>query len=370
MMSAGSGGTTNAMGGSQGASPSTGGSSPVSKGSGGTGAVISGGGSSGGGGRGGGSGGGATQAQGGTTATANCSSLTRARLKNGECVDRFTEFYVGGAPSTLGVGADNMLWLDDGTGQIYQVDTRGQIHDIYSVGDPMAQREFVTGSDDTLIWFTDNLARTLTKVSAKDKLITSYPLGIEPMDVTRGSGNSFWIPEFNKAVYRFTITDAANPVQQHWDANPLSSITTSPDGTLWLAADQAVIKMKPDGTKNSLQAMDGFIFDICPGPDGAVWFTESFYSRIGRVDVNGKMDPPIDLPLNTNPRRIVAGPDKALWFVEQGPYQIGRVSLKGEVTHYPLPTFGEPVGIVLGPDGNLWFTVKSIGKIVRLIPDQ
>jgi hypothetical protein len=64
---------------------------------------------------------------------------------------------------------------------------------------------------------------------------------------------------------------------------------------------------------------------------------------------------------NSGPNQITAGPDGALWFTESFASQIGRITTSGVVTEYPTPTpSSNPSGITVGPDGAIWFTESSV----------
>ena len=55
---------------------------------------------------------------------------------------------------------------------------------------------------------------------------------------------------------------------------------------------------------------------------------------------------------NAYPNAIVAVPDNALWFTELFGDRVGRITQTGAITEYPTPGVG-PVGIVVGPDDAL-----------------
>src|ERR1700694_5282004 len=61
---------------------------------------------------------------------------------------------------------------------------------------------------------------------------------------------------------------------------------------------------------------------------------------------------------NSAPTDITLGPDGNLWFTEEFASKIGRINLAtGRLTEFPTPTpNSEPNGITTGPDGNIWFT--------------
>ncbi len=61
--------------------------------------------------------------------------------------------------------------------------------------------------------------------------------------------------------------------------------------------------------------------------------------------------------INSMPLGITLGPDGALWFTEGYGSKIGRITTAGAISEYLLPTSpAEPSGITAGPDRALWFT--------------
>jgi virginiamycin B lyase len=96
--------------------------------------------------------------------------------------------------------------------------------------------------------------------------------------------------------------------------------------------------------------------DITPGPDGALWFTESAADQIGRVTTSGKFT---EYPIPTAgaaPSGITSGPDGALWFTEFSGLKIGRITTEGQLSEFSVANDGEIADIAAGPDGALWFT--------------
>ena len=136
-------------------------------------------------------------------------------------------------------------------------------------------------------------------------------------------------------------------------------------------------------TEYTLPPGSGSLDAIAAGPDGNMWFTESGSSlreehgpgdtgagKIGRITPTGIItEYPLLTPFTTL-GGITAGPDGNMWFTEtfhSGVVAvpplggaIGRITPTGTVTEYPLPTAGSsPRGIAAGPDGNMWFTDGS-----------
>jgi len=69
-----------------------------------------------------------------------------------------------------------------------------------------------------------------------------------------------------------------------------------------------------------------------------------------------------------SPAAIAAGPDGALWFTNTFNGSIGRVTTSGKITIYNAGIV-QPEGITAGPDGALWFTDtnNSIGRITSSV---
>jgi virginiamycin B lyase len=74
--------------------------------------------------------------------------------------------------------------------------------------------------------------------------------------------------------------------------------------------------------------------DLAAGPDGAMWFTEfesygSYQiraSKIGRIAMNGKIhEYSRGIDSNAEPTTITQGPDGNMWFVETFADKTGRV---------------------------------------------
>jgi virginiamycin B lyase len=64
----------------------------------------------------------------------------------------------------------------------------------------------------------------------------------------------------------------------------------------------------------------------------------------------------------STPGYIVVGPDGALWFTEQYADKVGRITTAGLIREYPFPfthTYGTIPAIAKGPDGNLWFSAMK-----------
>ena len=107
---------------------------------------------------------------------------------------------------------------------------------------------------------------------------------------------------------------------------------------------------------------------IAVGPDGAIWFSETLLTRMGRIDVDTFAITEFPIPPYPDglaPGDVTAGADGAVWF-DGG--QIGRMSANGDFRQYPLPWQGQhaPTSLTAGPDGGLWMIDTRNGKGLRM----
>src|SRR4029077_12218346 len=153
-------------------------------------------------------------------------------------------------------------------------------------------------------------------------------------------------------------------------ANP-RHLTLGPDGALWFTnggtfvngaptADKGSIgRIAPDGTINNYRA-PSILFPglIPPGPDGALWFTNTGgsssgdHGSIGRITTAGAVTN-FASPNIQDPNAIATGSDGALWFTNTGGNfsSIGRMTTSGSVTLYGQYA---PSTLIAGPDGALY----------------
>jgi streptogramin lyase len=179
-----------------------------------------------------------------------------------------------------------------------------------------------------------------------------------------------------KAQFRGAYSDIAEYGLPNGNGNafPLG-IAAGPDGALWFTEDyeNKIGRITTGGTVTEYPVPTGRSqpWGIAEGSDGALWFTELIGNKIGRIDIAGNIaEYPIPTA-NCYPTGIAAGPDGALWFAEDNAYRIGRITTAGEITEYIVPAVGAepyPYLIAAGPDGALWFTERSdygnkIGRI-------
>jgi streptogramin lyase/ABC-type dipeptide/oligopeptide/nickel transport system permease subunit len=114
---------------------------------------------------------------------------------------------------------------------------------------------------------------------------------------------------------------------------------------------------------------------VAVGPDGNIWFTETYGNQIGKISLTNSKIFTYDLAndsANASSHGIVAGPDGNLWFTEIYANKIAKISpITDDITDYNVPTANsEPTDIVRGFDGNLWFVEEQGNKIGKLSPEN
>jgi len=184
--------------------------------------------------------------------------------------------------------------------------------------------------------------------------------------ITADSHNDIWITEGNDG-YVDRIDPATNKYRRFQvpTASPsLSAITLGPDGNLWFTETFAakVGRITPAGviTEFALPPSSGPL-DITAGPDGNLWYTDTFQYEIGKLTTAGVVTE-YPVPSHTFPFFITAGPDGNLWFTEGGP-RVAKITPGGTITEYSTGNASSTSGIAVGADGNLWFGESSLDRL-------
>ena len=260
----------------------------------------------------------------------------------------------------------------------------------------------VSGPDGNL-WFTESLRHQLGQITPDGVITESHiPVG-QAGAITVGSDHNLWFTLRNSNyIRRMTTQGEFEDFRVPATSDPgLAGITAGPDGNLWFTEFNAdkIGRMTTDGEVREFILprllpgtppgvsinIDRKPLDIVAGPDGNLWFTETFANMIGRITPQGSITefripegdcPPLanwpfeNPPLDCGLRGITAGPDGNLWFVKANANKIGRITTTGQVSEFLIPSHSAGAwAITSGPDGNVWFTESSTNKIGRITPD-
>jgi virginiamycin B lyase len=203
------------------------------------------------------------------------------------------------------------------------------------------------------------------------------PLGkYHPASIVAGPNGSAW----------FAINSATGPgevryaqVERISESGELTPFAVGPfvwdvargPGGIWFTRDGHVGRIGPGGQVQQFPVATGQSdsLSIASGA-GYMWLTKRFdrgHDAIQRISRNGKVKA-FRLPLKeSDPSSITRGSGGAMWFTEYFGERIGRITSNGKITEFPLGVqpFG---GIAAGPEGDLWFA--TFGALGRLSPSS
>ena len=265
---------------------------------------------------------------------------------------------------------------------------------------------YITAGPDGNLWFTESVGNSIGRITLTGT-VSEFPLPVasSPQGIAAGPDGNLWFTEFGSTPAPYstlggnnigritptgTITEFPIPEPR---SEPLD-ITAGPDGNLWftesfgnrigritptepITGGQIPGLITPTGTVTEFNAgiaSDGLPVSptsITTGPDGNLWFTEDEGGCVGRISRTGGDLTKFSVPTaDGGPVSIAAGPDGNLWFTEFWANNIGRITPSGTVTEFRIPTVSsQPAVITAGPDDNLWFTEEQANKIGRITPE-
>ena len=294
----------------------------------------------------------------------------------------FSGFYFTGITAGPTDGAVWFSGYDSNQRKIGRITADGVITEYVSFNAPSA----ITAGPDGALWFTEDAAHQIGRIDAGG-VITEYgiPCCGEPSRIAAGPDGALWFTEGNK-IERITtggvVTEYLLP-----DPNAAAiGITAGSDGALWFTEPSSVIDyidlICSGNDKVGRITTSGMITEyalsrsvacrglksIAAGPDGALWFNESYLNAVGRITTAGVVtEYPLPSALEVS-SDIAAGPDGALWFpafnLENGGGILERITTDGVITEYSVAANTADSVIVTGPDGALWLTAYG-GSIVR-----
>jgi virginiamycin B lyase len=252
----------------------------------------------------------------------------------------------GFAPTVLVLGADGALWFA-GKDRIGSMSLTGALTEY-----PLPKNtlpEGITRGPDGAIWFTQAYGDKIGRIGAG--VLTEFPIPRKSaaIGIVTGPDGALWFAESGgHSIGRMTVSGELKTFSLAAYHAPLY-ITLGPDDAVWFTdfTDQV-----------ERIALDGTIRETPLNP--------TIYNSFYRFSSQKNALTPIWLGDKSNPDRIITGPDGAIWFTERGYSRIGRISLAHRLTEVQLPNRTSPSGIAVGPDHALWFTTydgSTIGRI-------
>jgi len=226
------------------------------------------------------------------------------------------------SPNGITSGPDGALWFTNGGGESLN-------------------------EDGTFTETQASIGRITTSGSVTNYIDPS--VDAEPTDIITGPDGALWFTnEGSNSIGRITTAGAVT-IYTSLDINGPTSITTGPDGALWYTneGNDTIGRITTSGvTTTYTDPSISYPSSITTGPDGALWFTNTTAfpnilsndvtlapGSIGTITTSGVVtnytDPSID-----GPTSITTGPDGALWFTNSFDGSIGRITTSGAVTSY------------------------------------
>ncbi|SDI18147.1 virginiamycin B lyase [Bradyrhizobium sp. Rc2d] len=207
---------------------------------------------------------------------------------------------------------------------------------------PASRPSAITTGPDGALWFTE-AAGKIGRMTI-DGNITEFPIkgGGVLHSITTGPDGALWFTYFRGKVGRMTTTGAVTEFTISPENSSPGAITSGPDGALWFTEPVSgkIVRMTTDGemTEFALPNPDAQPWGIATGPDGALWFTEASCvrqqasrcivgNRIGRITTSGSVTEFAIPSDGSETHSITTGPDGALWFTEYYGSRIGRLVL-------------------------------------------
>jgi virginiamycin B lyase len=207
-----------------------------------------------------------------------------------------------------------------------------------------------------------------------------------PASIAAGPDQTMWIanagPLRMKGPERFAIgrADLSGRYRLYRTKGETFGIAVMPDGTVFATEPYTsrIARITTDGqvTEFPTPTRDAGPGAITAGPDGNAWFTESTPgagAAIGRITPDGRITefpvrplPYGDTTVPADVGPIVGGADNRLWFTTG--LGVGSITTSGDIVTFSLPEPTSPAGIAAAADGTLWVTQSSIPRVDRLTP--
>lgn len=259
---------------------------------------------------------------------------------------KITEFPIkgGGVLHSITTGPDGALWFTNFTskkiGRIPASATAENFQLIEFAVPASSGPLGITIGPDGALWFTEAAGGNIGRITTAGA-VTEFPIAVAKTgEITSGPDGALWLAYFRGKIGRVTTSGTITEFTLSTEKSSPGGITTGPDGALWFTESVGgkIVRMTTDGktTEFALPNPNAQPWGITTGPDGALWFTEASCVRgsgsrciagnkIGRITITGMVT---EFPIPSDgggPHGITTGPDGALWFTEYYGSRIGRL---------------------------------------------
>jgi streptogramin lyase len=201
----------------------------------------------------------------------------------------------------------------------------------------------IAAGPDGNLWFTEQDGGSIGRISSTTGTITPFALATNSraMGIAAGPDGNLWFTEVDLSNSNTIVGAHIGRISP--TTGTITEFPLPPVASLPVSTNQAM--------------------GIAAGPDGNLWFTEPFRSKVGRITPTGTI---AEFHCSGDPSDIAAGPDGSLWFTFAG--GIGRITPTGTTTEFAVSLYGRPHDITAGPDGNLWYLDDT--HIERISPSD
>ncbi|OAF12442.1 hypothetical protein AYJ54_06330 [Bradyrhizobium centrolobii] len=247
---------------------------------------------------------------------------------------------------SITTGPDGALWFTEFTSKkIGRIPTTATAENLqlieFTAPGSSGPLGIATGPDGAL-WFTEEAGGKIVRITTTG-VVTEFAIpAAKGGEITTGPDGALWFTEFRGKIGRITTTGAVTEFRIPPENSSPGGITTGPDGALWLTEPVSgkIVRITTDGkiTEFALPDPNAQPWGITTGPDGALWFTEASCIRrpgsrcivgnkIGRITTTGSVTEFTVPSDGSGPHSITTGPDGALWFTEYYGGRVGRLVL-------------------------------------------
>jgi streptogramin lyase len=296
-------------------------------------------------------------------------------------------------PQWIAAGSDGNMWFTEFPGNtVAKITPAGVVTECPAIPTAASNPQGIIGASDGNLWFTEKNGSKITRVTtacAYTEFSTLFASDGPQLLTDRGDGN-VWFTGFtgNHVGFQGLTSGTSGETTIPTPNSHPFGIAAAPDLNLYFtenAVDQlgripmlfGAITEVPLATGSApAQIVRGPATETSCAGGPCMWFTEFGTSRVARLNPDGWPAPAVTefptITASSNPLGITAGKDGALWFTESFLDRIGRVSVNGSVSEYTSPVTGLGLmGIAVAPDGSIWFaeagTGLNPGRVAKLV---
>jgi virginiamycin B lyase len=290
-------------------------------------------------------------------------------------------YSVPGSVLALSFGLDGNLYYVSDPGNLGYLTPSGA-SGIIPIASTQLYRLMATGADGTL-WFTDGwftgseIGRYRPGPDGGFAEFTTPTPNSRPLGITPGPDGNMWFVELG-ACKIASVTPAGVITEYDIAAGSTScmpsDIVVGPDGALWVADHERILRVTTSGQTTSFPIPAGqTALHVVLGPDGAVWYLEtpadSSNQHLARIATDGSI---IEYDLR-DPccfNTFSLGPDGAFWIADSYFARLLRLSRSGDLSYAYSPN-AIVLSVVSGRDGGVWAalaTGNSDSDIARIVP--